>query len=603
MIIILLIIVCVHFNKYSANRDAYLCIERRNHQYFLKHSIDKEVESMNRRKRECEIYLNELGEDLSEFLNMHCKRSGVFDVNRTTTVLHEFFTRYGLQIGTETLLDEHISHKEYEIDYYISQYIFECNNSGSEKYEVLLDLIKGYFLRLAIYMQPDNSSLKTASYSKITFIYDTPFLIDLLGYNGKESEEKAVAMHEMLSRQKAKFGYFSHILNEVIDILTAYKYSLNPYYNSVGTRTLAGLNDKNYKTNDVDREIAWLPDRLKNNFSVCEIEIPRYEIGDNGINTQKIVSEIEMKQYIRENTPHYKDGNLDNDVCSVLAIHRMREGELCNTIEVCPSILVTTNYSFIKALNDFYKRNINGRTFPLAISDSNLAALTWIKCGDMGNLPERELLKNAYSAMQPIPEIMKQVEITLGKMKESGKITAEQVVVLRSSRVFQNNIWTNSFGDIDRVNEMSVKEAEEMYKKHLVKDVSVDFEKKIKTLNEQATQKETDQLRNCKIQADEYAKNKRDEWLKNRKRIWRIAMVGVLSFGVVGLLYSTIISQSISLIIATGIFVLLSIISMFDTLSSKRKHLYNWLEKRANQYETKIREMKMEEYRKITKID
>lgn len=582
------------------NRNVFSCIERKNRQYILKSPIDKEVESMNRRKKECETYLDELGKELAEYLNMHCRKSGMFDTERSIASLHDFFTRYGLQVGTESLINESISHREYEVDYYIAQYIYECSRSKQQKYDLLLDLIKGYFLRLAIYMQPDNSSLKTATYARVTFVYDTPFLLDLLGYSGKEREEKALAMHQMLKAQKAQFGYFPHIFRELIDILTAYKYSLSPHINSIGTRTLPGLNAKGYKPSDVDREITLLASTLKNKFAAIEIDTPEYEVNDNGIITDKVLPEEEMKIYIRENTPHYNDENLDNDICSVLAIHRMRKEKVCNTIEMCPAILVTNNYNFTKANNDFYKNNIDSRTFPLVISDSNLSALTWIKCGDMGNLPERELLKNAYSAMQPIPELMKKIEMVLNKMKDLGEITAEEVIALRSSRVFQNNVWTNSFGNLECVNETSVREAQEVYKKHLVHDISDEYEKKISELNEKSLNKETRQRAKSKLKADEFARLKRDNWIKKKRRIWVTLICIVFTLGVIGMIYSAKIINSYTAILTTGIFLLISAISLFDTIFSKKKHLYNWLEKRANQYETNIREKKLEEYMTIT---
>ena len=69
--------------------------------------------------------------------------------------LHLFFSRYGLEIGTETLASAGIEPRKYEIDYYIARFIFECKDTGSYLYGVILELVKGYFLRLAIYIQPN----------------------------------------------------------------------------------------------------------------------------------------------------------------------------------------------------------------------------------------------------------------------------------------------------------------------------------------------------------------------------------------------------------------------------------------------------------------
>lgn len=104
-------------------------------------------------------------------------------------------------------------------------------------------------------------------------------------------------------------------------------------------------------------------------------------------------------------------------------------------------------------------------TFQLAISVNSLSAITWVKCGEVERLSETELLKNAYCAMQPIPEIMVKLEEVLAKLKESGNMEPEQVVALRASRVFQNDLWINSFGDLNAINELSVKQAQKNMRK------------------------------------------------------------------------------------------------------------------------------------------
>ena len=162
---------------------------------------------MDSRRKDCERYLHVLGEKLSVYLNAHCKRAGNFTDSRAINCLHTFFSRYGLQIGTNDLASVSISPKDYETDYYIARFIFECKDASNEEFEYLNDLIKGYFLRLALYIQPENGDIKSANYSNTTFFYDTPFLIDLLGYSGSEREHNALLLHNMLQRQNGKFCY------------------------------------------------------------------------------------------------------------------------------------------------------------------------------------------------------------------------------------------------------------------------------------------------------------------------------------------------------------------------------------------------------------
>lgn len=109
----------------------------------------------------------------------------------------------------------------------------------------------------------------------------------------------------MLQRQNGKFCYFPHIRQEIIDILSAYKYSLSPTAISNGYRTLDGLNAHNYNSNDVDREIKLLPSKLESRFGIVEHDIPPYDTKDDGsVDEQKMLGETELKQFIKDNTPH-----------------------------------------------------------------------------------------------------------------------------------------------------------------------------------------------------------------------------------------------------------------------------------------------------------
>lgn len=618
-------------------RNPYSSIKRRNHNYYLASPIDQQISQMDARRKECEQYLRILGEKLSVFLNAHCKKSGNFTDSRAIDCLHTFFSRYGLQVGTDDLASVSISPKDYEIDYYIARFIFECKDANSEEYSYLNDLIKGYFLRLALYIQPENGDIKSANYSNTTFFYDTPFLIDLLGYSSNEKEYNATLLHNMLQLQNGKFCYFPHVKQEIIDILYAYKCSLNAETSSNSYRTLDGLNARRYNPDDVDREIKLLPSILESRFGIIEHDIPAYDTKEDGsVDEQKMLGEAEIKQFIRENTRHYTDANLENDVKSALAIHRLRGDYVSDKIETCRFIFVTNNYDFTRAFNIYYKENVSKKTFQLIISDSDLSALTWIKCGEINNLPESELLKNAYCALQPIPEIMKKVDEVFQKLKGSGHLTSEQIVTLRADRAFQNVIWSSSFGEADSITEISVQEAKKKYEEQLMINETArhqaelnEKEKKYQAeLNqlteemEKISQKHNQEMSNitCELHkqkeaeeqqrkmqaeknrklADLYAKQAREKWILPRERLLSVVMF-VFSFsGVLGAVFSFAVRSNLLVTIMLVILTIITAISAIDTVTARKYFLMQWLEKKANQYETKEREDKLREYNSLT---
>lgn len=566
------------------DRKPYSSIRKERHKFYLNSPVDLEVSQMNDRKRECERYLHILGESLSKYLNVHCTKMRNFTEKSAINCLHTYFSRYGLQTGMDELASVSISPRDYETDYYIARFIFECKDAKREEYIYLNSLIKGYFLRLAIYIQPENGNIKSEKYSNTTFFYDTPFLIDLLGYSASEKEKNARLLHDMIKRQNGKFCYFPHIHQELVDILHAYKRSLNPRASFNRYRTLDGLNAKNFNSSDVEREISLLPSKLKNDFGIVEHDVPLYDMKEDGsVDEQKILAETELKQHIRNKTLHYTEANLENDIKSALAIHRLRGEYVSNNIEKCRFIFVTNNYDFTNAFNEYYKNKVNNRTFQLIITDSDLSAITWIKCGEINNLPESELLKNAYCALQPIPEIMEKICEVLQKLKLSGHLTPDQVMALRADRVFQNEIWINTIGENGNITEASVLEAHEKYQKQLL------------------SEREKQQSEKNRKAADSYASQKRKRWISRRKRLLFFVMFVFIFFGILGVLFScTRRPSNVLCLILSIISTILGMISVIDTVLSRKRFLIQVLERKANQYETRVRENKLREYESLT---
>lgn len=623
--------------KSALARKPLAAIEKKDKLFFLIKPIDDEIAQMNQRERECNASIELIGRKLSEYLTTHCKRSSSPSTEDAINKLHRFFARYGLEVGTETLASVTIEPKEYEVDYYIARFIFECKDNDEHLYTSIIDLVKGYFLRLAIYIQPNNGNIQSASFANTCFVLDTPVLIDLLGYKGKERENSALSLYRMLKRQNATLCYLPNIKQEMIDILTAYKYSLIPGCATDGTKTLEGLNAKGFDTSDVEREIQLLESKLESIFNIVLQNDPAYAIKPDGtVDEKQVLGEEEIKLFIKNNTDHYSDDNLESDVASVVAVHKLRNGHLSNNIESSRYVFVTNNSDFVHAFNQYYKENVEKETFQLSITVNSLSAITWIKCGEVENISETSLLKNAYCAMQPIPEILNKLEEVLNKMKESGKILPEQVVALRASRVFQNDLWKNSFGDIAEINEQSVASAQKKYEDDLIKKEQEKFERRIEDINQrhdnemrdmkaelqrkdlahrQEMQDESNrhseyirqrddedrisqkrQMERIRNRADQEAKKAREEWFNARFNRVRAVTIILIVFGIIGLIATFAMDASLWITVSIIIYFIISAISVFDTVLSRKSRVENWLIKESYQYETKIRELKIKEY-------
>lgn len=137
--------------KAALSRNPQSAIEKKDKKFILSRPLDDEISRMDQRKQECTEHISRIGDRLAQYLTDHCKKGVPVSQESAISRLHSFFARYGLQVGTESLASVKIKPEEYESDYYIARFIFECKDEQDALYPSIIDLVKGYFLRLAIY--------------------------------------------------------------------------------------------------------------------------------------------------------------------------------------------------------------------------------------------------------------------------------------------------------------------------------------------------------------------------------------------------------------------------------------------------------------------
>ena len=575
----------------NRDRDHF---SRNNRKYYLKSTLDSEVERLSHRKNECLSKIDAIGDELYEFLQMHCKRTKIKSKEQCVDFLQEFFSAFALQVGLESLEQESISHKNDEVNYYISRYIFSKKNEKSIEYETILDLTKGYLLRAAIYLQIDNPNIDTASYKNISIYYDTPFLIQLLGYQSEKEAESASALHNCLRRLGARFYYFPQNEEELNNILYAYQYSLVNKQSS--SRTLEGLDLQGYGFGDVDRIRKTFPSILSDEYDIHPGEIPSYAKTNSGsIDIEDVdISERDAIDYVRRETRHYTDENLMSDVTSAIGIHKLRHGEFSQSIEKCIALFVTTNIDFTRAFNKFYKENVRSNVVMPVITAFNLSAIAWVKGGIINSeIPERQLLTNAYLASQPAPEIMERCRTVLNQLENEGKITAEDAISLRADRVTQRELWIDYFPTWENIDEKYIEKLQEKQRKRLIGEAENELADRYR---QKTIEDEKQRFRGAQKNAGDYARKKKMKYIIALKTTITIVLCIVAVGGCIGLIKSI---ESIEASLCSIIFIVLSGLSIVDTLAVRSRVIGKWIEKRANHYETKIYEKKMEEYKTL----
>lgn len=585
------------YNVFRRHRDTFI---RQNKNYYLTTSLDDVVTHFNQQRRECEDHIETIGKSLYEYLSLHCQHEKVYNQSMALQQLHNFFVYFGIDISLDRLSIDSISRKNTEIYYYIARYIIEMRSQNSYAYKKILALVKGYYLETALYLQPDNGNLMSASYKNIIFYYDTPFLLQLLGYQSRQEERKAQQLHKMLQQQKAKFRFFPQTRTEIFSILTAYGYSLNS--KNVSTRTLEGLDFKHYTSSDVDRLKDTFQDRLYNEFDIELTGLPSYPTkSDGSVVESSVVSEKEIATYILSKMPHYKDDSLQADIESVVAIHKLRNGNIYRNIEDCTHLFVTTNIDFVNAFNSYYRKEVQKDTFDLAIDTGKLSAITWIKSNNIDeNMPELQLLENAYSAQQPLPELIEKMTEILNKMETEGKISYEEVVSIRTSHFTKKEILLNANGQPDNITENFVEQIREKFKEDIIGQAKADAVNTMKELYKQQDAEKEKEIRHKTEQAArEFAYSVKAAYLRRTNTLVISVSVIIIILGILG----CILSSSWQWNIPWLIFMITSILSIYDTVKSRQSCISKWIDKAATVKESEAFDLEYKKYMKIYESD
>ena len=273
--------------------------------------------------------------------------------------------------------------------------------------------------------------------------------------------------------------------------------------------------------------------------------------------------------------------SMEADLESVIGIHKTRGGIQSEQIEHCKAVFVTTNGRLASVANRFYKEKVNDKTFPLLITDSDLAALTWVKCGSVGSLPEKQLLRNAYMATQPTPEMLEKFGQVLERMQGEGKITEEIAVAIRSSAFTNKEILFASFEGEDGINENVALKIENILREKYSSEAREDERYKAERNQKEAEHK---RIEKADARARFIANEKKNKFLRRERMILSIISAIVFVGAVIGMFFSLagLQPRSVWISVAFLIFVVFSVRSLYDTRKGTEKMLDHWLVLRAN---------------------
>lgn len=222
-------------------------IEKRNRQYILIASLSPQIDKFTAKRTACKEHSDAVTSALAAYLNQKqaCRRSDYSQVNAEILLL-SFFERQGGSIILSVEDLRQLTIKSNEIDYFIGKFILEQSERKSLLMDYLVELVKGYFVTTALYLQAENTDITRASFSNVTFYLDTRLLLAYLGFKTPQENSSVQEMIRSLRNNGAKLACFSYNIDEVNSILEAYKQSTITQSKHPSTITLG-----QYRTNSV----------------------------------------------------------------------------------------------------------------------------------------------------------------------------------------------------------------------------------------------------------------------------------------------------------------------------------------------------------------
>jgi len=350
-------------------------IERKNKQFVLVKSLSHLINDFSAKRTVCKGHSDTVTSALTNFLNEKqvCKRTDYTQAEAERLLL-SFFERQGGSIVLSVEDLRQLKARNNEIDFFIARFILAENERKSVLFDYLVELVKGYFVTTAIYLQAENPNATTASFSDVTFFLDTRLLLAYLGYKSEEENSSVQKMVESLKKSGAKLACFTYNIDEVNSILEAYKLSTVSTAKRPSVFTLEYFDAHRYSYTHVEANQRTFAQRLED--AGIKSTAPNSFSSEDSLG---LLDDERIKEILLSIKPNYNQTTLADDLTAINAVSRIRKGKKYTYIEKCKAVFVTSNPILVTATKEYIKESLYDFGFPIAITDEDLCVMAWLK--------------------------------------------------------------------------------------------------------------------------------------------------------------------------------------------------------------------------------
>ena len=192
-------------SKLSSDR----VIEKNNKKFYLTGSLSSHIDSFNEKRTFCKAHSDSVTKALSDFLNLnHIYKRSNFTQQEAERLLLMFFEKQGGSILLSIEDFQQMTFRKNEIDYFIGKFILEQYENKTVLMDYLIELVKGYFVTTALYLQAETPDITKSAFKNVTFFLDTRLLLAYMGYKSKQENDSVQEMVRSILKNGDKVACF-----------------------------------------------------------------------------------------------------------------------------------------------------------------------------------------------------------------------------------------------------------------------------------------------------------------------------------------------------------------------------------------------------------
>lgn len=424
-------------------------IQKSNRSYRLIQSYEDLITNFKAKQSECKAHSDAVTSALTSYLNTNtvCKRSD-YTQAETESLLLSFFSRKGGSVILSIEDLRQMTSRGNEIDYCIGHFILEQHENKTIIVDYLVELVAGFFVTTALYLQAENHDITKAAYKDVSFFLDTRLLLAFLGYKTKEENDSVQEMVRSLQKNGAIIACFQYNIDEVESILDAYYNSLLSSNKKKSSITLEHFDECGKPFTYVEIAKKQFQQQLKNANIVTYTPAQALDKYGVSASTKGLLDDDHLKRILLSINPKYNFQSLPDDLTAINTISRIRKAKKIDYVERCKAVFVTSNAALVSGTKQLLKEKRIDVGFPIVISEEDLCVLAWIKDFERNQeLPKMRLLENVLAATTPDKELMDSYFDHIYELEHYGKLTAEEASVLRVDQFAKKELMIRTRGE------------------------------------------------------------------------------------------------------------------------------------------------------------